>query len=289
MFSSDPSVRRLQEEILKIYSDFKRICDENGLRYYAIGGTCIGALRHSGFIPWDDDLDVAMPIEDYKKFIELSKTKLQEGYALMTPDNCKHYLSLFMKLHNTNTTYIENLAKNYHDRYGGVYMDIFPIYGMPKSEPKRKKIQRKCQYYRQMNLRLRFPVSDDINKGILKKIVWILCAPLKLIFKFNHYTKKIDKMLSKYAFDCSDVIYFPWRSIPKSNKMESDMFYLEDFIKSIDVAFEETVMSIPCGYDRYLKRDFGDYMTPPPEKARIAKHPVVAVDFNVSYKFYKGN
>ncbi len=290
MYSEDNLKYRLQKEILKVFGEFKKICEKHNLKYFAIGGTCIGAVRHSGFIPWDDDLDVAMPIHDYKKFIELSKTELPDGFGLLTPDNCKHYLSTFMKLHNLDTTYIEEISKKYSDRYGGIYMDIFPIYGLPKNEKQIKKLQKKCQFYKQMNLRLRFPISDSINSGIIKKIVWLLCAPTRCFLRFNYFTKKIDLMLSKYSFDDCEKIIFPWRSIPNKNvSTYNDIFYKDDFISEKIVPFEEMLISIPNGYDRYLKFDFGDYMTLPPESQRVAQHAVAVIDFEKSYTFYKRN
>ena len=278
---------KLQEEILRVFNEFRRICDKHQLQYFAIGGTCIGAVRHSGFIPWDDDLDVGMPIRHYKRFIELAKSELSDGFEVMTPDNCKHYLSIFIKLHDGKTTCIEELSQPYKDRYGGVYIDIFPIYGLPNGNKARLKIEKKCQRLKQLNLRIRFPISDPINKGLARKLIWILCFPLRILHKFDHYTKKIDKMLSVYEFDNSDMVYFPWRTIPSPDTTYKDIFYLSDLIDTVELPFEDTVMKVPRGYDRYLRMDFGDYMQLPPEEMRVAGHSAHIIEFDTPYNNYK--
>jgi lipopolysaccharide cholinephosphotransferase len=91
MNTEDKLSYEIQSAILDVFKEFRRICENNHLVYFAIGGTCIGAVRHKGFIPWDDDLDVAMPYPDYKKIIEVCKTQLRPSYSIFGPHTCKHY------------------------------------------------------------------------------------------------------------------------------------------------------------------------------------------------------
>ena len=97
----------LQEIELDIFKRFKRLCQDYNLRYFAIGGTCIGAIRHNGFIPWDDDIDVAMPLEDYIKLKEIAMRELEYPYSLYTTEKNRHWYAGSMKMQNENTTFIE--------------------------------------------------------------------------------------------------------------------------------------------------------------------------------------
>ncbi len=110
-------VKKIQLEELKVFFEFQRICKKYDFTYYAIGGTCIGAVRHEGFIPWDDDIDVAMPSEDYFRFIECCKIELSDEFEIMNPLNVCHSSEQYIKLFNTNTTYVEDFAMPYEDRY----------------------------------------------------------------------------------------------------------------------------------------------------------------------------
>ena len=126
----------LQQELLKILKWFHGFCVENNLRYYADGGTMLGAVRHKGFIPWDDDVDVCMPREDYNKLISLSAS-LPKPYVLETPQSeAKDFLYAFSKIYNTDTTLIEKGKKNIKR---GIYLDVFPLDGLGNSEKEAKK------------------------------------------------------------------------------------------------------------------------------------------------------
>ena len=133
-------MNELQKEILAIYNVFYDLCKKNNLKFFAIGGTCIGSIRHKGFIPWDDDIDVAMPVNDYLKFIDIAKKELNDNYKLIyyMDKNCHH--QYFLKIHNTKTTYIETIEKSNKNRYKGIFIDIMPLIGCPKDDNKCKKM-----------------------------------------------------------------------------------------------------------------------------------------------------
>ena len=120
--------RTLQLAELDILKEFKRICEEHNLRYFAIGGTCLGAVRHQGFIPWDDDIDVAMPYEDYVRFIEIAKPGLRKPYELFDPVDHEVCGCTFLKMHNSNTAFIEKVREAYTDSYFGVFIDIINLF-----------------------------------------------------------------------------------------------------------------------------------------------------------------
>jgi len=118
--------RHIQIDMLK---QFISICNDNQLRYYLLGGSCLGAVRHAGFIPWDDDIDVGMPREDFERFSAIAKEQLPEHLFFQTNTSDPEYINVFAKLRNSNTTYIETSAKNLNINHG-VYIDIFPLDGI---------------------------------------------------------------------------------------------------------------------------------------------------------------
>ena len=119
-------MNELQSKILEIFKEFDRICRDNDLKYFAIGGTCIGAVRHKGFIPWDDDLDVAMPIEDYARFREVAPSSLAPQYQIYDYEEHEKCGYQFLKLFDRNTTFIEERNNNL-DSCMGVFIDIMPV------------------------------------------------------------------------------------------------------------------------------------------------------------------
>ena len=130
--------KKLQKRICMILSDFHDFCVENNLQYYAIGGTLLGAMRHHGFIPWDDDADVGMPREDFNRLCELlNGKKIKNQYLLespLSPD--KKYTFPYCKLYDTKTTLIENTRIKL---VRGVYIDIFPLDGLGNTKEECKK------------------------------------------------------------------------------------------------------------------------------------------------------
>jgi lipopolysaccharide cholinephosphotransferase len=269
----------LQIKILTIYKEFKRICEKYNLRYFAIGGTCIGAIRHAGFIPWDDDMDVAMPYEDYEMFLKVAEHELNQPYYIFNVNQHKHSDFTFFKICDENTTFIEGEIKEYPDRYTGVYLDVMPLCGFPNSSIAQKLyIDSMLSCFRK-NRALRFPLR--YMKGNRAKIYWIVNSYKKLIYPYTCYTKKLDKKRQKYSFDTSNNIIFAWR-----RKRERIVFKYCDFAEYIEKPFEDTTIRVPIGYENYLRKDFGDYMKLPPEEERIAKHHAI-VDLNKSYIEYK--
>ncbi len=275
-FSGETLTREIQMTILDIFKEFKRICEENNLRYYAIGGTCIGAIRHRGFIPWDDDLDVAMPFEDYQKFRSL-QDKINAPYELFDYAEKKHAFMFFLKLHNGNTTFVEKVCMPYKDRYIGAFIDIMPLYGFPTDEKEQKKYFKKYFWYYKLNRVQRFPLN---KKGTIKsKIRWCVNAPMKKLRRFDCYSAKIERILSANAFENTEKIFFGWRM--NSKRM---VFDYKDFETYTEMPFEDTTIRVPVGYDNYLKCDFGDYMKIPPKEKQISSHSSGTIDLNKSYR-----
>ena len=132
----------LQKALLEIFKAFVAVCEKHHLRYYLIGGTCLGAVRHKGFIPWDDDIDVGLPREDYEKFIQLQDEFKDTPYFIQTWKSDPKYIYGYAKLRNSNTTYIENFYKHFQFNQG-LWIDIFPIDGFSRVVKPAKKFKNK--------------------------------------------------------------------------------------------------------------------------------------------------
>lgn len=287
MQESVNETKMVQQYALDIFKEFKRICEKNKLRYFAIGGTCIGAIRHKGFIPWDDDIDVAMPAEDYHKFMSVFSQELKKPYAVFLPKDSKHYTMSFGKIQNVDTTFVEETVRKFPDRYIGVNIDVFPVYGLPEDEKEVQRIVWKNELLRKINFKIRLPFSEC--ESMSGKLLWILLTPLRLL-PFHFVTDWQDKMLSKHPFEESERVYFSWRLVPDTSAGSTytykNIFPLADFQSTINVPFENTEIAVPAGYDRYLTMDFGDYMKLPPKEAQLAGHPKAILDFERPYTEY---
>ncbi len=285
-------IRRIQLKELEILKVFQEICKRHNLRYFAIGGTCLGAVRHKGFIPWDDDVDVAMPYEDYEKFLEVADSELPEGYETFTPFNQKGDLHEYLsKIHNINTALIEApcLKDKSAYRYWGIYIDIFMVHGMPTSKKEFRRLSRAVSFYGKLSRRLRMPMSDEQSlKGLVKYMLSFLLQHLGL--PYDYFTQKSYNLIKNYPLGCSDKIIFPWRKSKRDkNGWYTNIFPYRDFRNTVELPFEDTTITIPAGYDDYLRIEFGDYMTLPPEEKRnnhMSYGGGGIVDLDRSYKYY---
>lgn len=273
-------MNNLQKHILKVYKSFYKICDENNLRFFAIGGTCIGAIRHKGFIPWDDDLDVAMPIDDFFKFRQIMLKRNDSKYKLIDYEDGLRF-TLFLKLHDETTTFIENIDTFDKKRYKGIFIDIFPLVGVPKDKTLSSKYINEISYCYEKNYSFNLGFKE---RNGFSKFKYPLIKTYSLLIGRNYYAKKYSKLLSKYHICDDNNILFPWRYPVLGNYC--GIFPYEDFSDSILVDFEDTKIYVPINYDDYLTKDFGDYMTLPPIEKRVSVHNVAKINLNKSYKYY---
>lgn len=279
----------IQAIILDVFKEIKSICENHNLKYYAIGGTCIGAIRHKGFIPWDDDMDLAMPIDDYKRFIDIAKEELHFPYELYLPEMHPHWMGNYIKVHNVETAYCEPDSLVYPDRMTGINIDIMPLYGVPKSQLKREICQIKNDYYHYMNRRLKSPasVTNKTANSIFKFISSIDGSKNNMML----YCERIDKCFAKYPLFESDKVLFGWRDRVSYKKRAFHYIILADsadFKDSLEVPFENIGIRVPSGYDHYLSLEYGNYMKIPPKEKQINHQPQI-IDLCNSYKKYQAH
>ena len=272
-------LRKVQLLQLKIGKEVKRICDKYNIDYILDSGTLLGAVRHGGFIPWDDDMDIAMTRENYSRFIEAAKSDLGEEFFLQTWDTDKNYPMPFAKIRLNGTRYIENVFEK-AQMHQGIYVDIFPYDVWPESKSKQKRIWRKRLYLQSMIMMkchyLKFK-SDAAWKYFLKAIMFTF---IKFFSLFHSKKSLIDKyigMTSKYNALKSEELYeqtvnfkFGYWVVPKVCLHETS-----------EIPFEDTKFKCPKDYDKYLSTVYGDYMTPPPESKRTKGHGIIEVNFGI--------
>lgn len=249
--------------ICKIAKHFDAFCNENNLRYFGIGGTAIGALRHKGIIPWDDDIDFVMPRPDYERFLQLAE-RLHPSYKVITHRNTPKYHLTMAKMYDANTSYIGSFKQKV---VVGAFIDIFPIDGCPGNTEQ----ERKNFFYSYMRLRHRgeaignyYTLRDLIGRAIRKDWTGIQNQLIShwyhLLGKHNDVFDQCDKLLMSTPYESSEyVAYFStWRSA----KVISPKEWFDDYFYA---PFEDFKIRLPQGIHQYLTQLFGDYMTPPPQ------------------------
>lgn len=265
----------LQKNLTIMLSDFHDLCEKYGLRYYVVSGTMLGAVRHKGFIPWDDDIDVGMPRVDYEKLRQIAQTEKFGKYAIEYPskDN-KEYSCLWAKMYNTETTMIE---KQRYPIKRGIYIDIFPLDGMGDSLEEAEKDYK--VFFR--NYKLYYVIIGAFLKrrSFVKNAAVLVGRIISPLFiRKRAQAGKIEKLCTKYDFDSSKYACNLLGGAGFRGVMPTEYFgtpVLTDFENLKVYGLEKP--------DLYLKAIYGDYMKLPPEEQRISYHDAYTLDLNKSY------
>lgn len=270
-------MNEIQEKLLSIFKCFAKICEKHNLKYYAVGGTMLGAVRHRGFIPWDNDMDIIMPRPDYETFLTIAPSELPDNLFLQCHYTENKWYHPFSKIRDSNTTAIEKEFLN-SDINNGLWIDIFPIDNRVAS--KAKNIVNDFVYRILMR---RLMCSYKIKRNLLgkiKSILLIIMLPSK-----EFCWKKMNNTLTKYNnIDGCKYFRSPWDLRPAYKYL-----YPYEWIRElINVKFEDTYIKIPIDYDKYLSYVFGNYMELPPlEKRTSGSHNITILDTKRSYKDIK--
>ena len=263
----------MQEVELGILKEIDRICKEEGITYFASGGTFLGAVRHKGFIPWDNDIDIGMYRDDYERFLRIAENRLPEPYALHTYDNCsKHH---YYMSHVVDTRYSVRRMGRADKREENIWVDVFPYDGLPNSH-----LIRTIHYWRLTISRVLFHLAYfetvDRSRSDRSAIEYLLIEVCSVMQRWLHpsktkWRKRIDTLLKKYPLANSDYIV-NFIGI----KRKKEIFPKEIFMNLIEYSFEDMKVLAPRDYDKVLGQLYGDYMVEPDEKGK-ATHPVELV------------
>ena len=254
-------VENLQQEEFKILCVFRDYCNEHGLKYFLEGGTLLGAIRHKGFIPWDDDIDTIMPRQDYEQFISLQeKEPIGHGLVVITRDSGIDFHSPYIKICNTKTILFEGGRRE----DTGLFIDVFGIDGACNSVPRMKAQYRVMDWIKILET---YAWMDDISSlPWHKKVRAKMCKTLGTDF----WRKWLDKIFMRYEYGTTKYVsQIAWSTLQVFNKTE-------EYDKQVELEFEGQLFTAPSCYDNRLTQMYGDYMKLPPEDKRQSKHAIVA-------------
>ena len=276
MVLNDKELRRLQLIEVDMLKEIIRICDELDLRYYVLGGTLLGAVRHNGFLPWDDDIDLGLPREDYTVFIQKAPRMLSDNLFLQHHRTDEGYCMNMVKIRNVHTTFVETHSRMQNIRHG-VFIDIFPLDNAPISAVAKL-------YFRVMNKLLGMRIGEAYEwvprtplRGWLKKCayralscIWpdVPCAVAareKLLCSFPN-RGMIGNLCG--AWGIKEIMPAEWHA------------------EGCSLDFEGIAVKAPIQYEKWLTQVYGDYMTLPPEEKRVTHHDTVRIDLDIPYMDY---
>ena len=251
---------RIQEIELDLLMQIDRVCKKNGIPYFVIGGTMLGAVRHNGFIPWDDDIDIGMLRDDYEKFSYIAEKELKEPYKLNTFKNCGNHHYYFM--HVVNTKYSVRRLGSIDQRIENVWVDIYPIDGFPSNMIVQKIEYVKLQFYRFMYHLGFFEKVNLARPGrpVYQKVLLFLAKRIYKFIPINgcYWRNLMDKELKKMSERYSDyyINFIGMQGI-------RELFHKSVLFPVKEYKFEDIVVEGPNMYDKYLTQLYGDWRIPP--------------------------
>lgn len=264
-------LREHQKALLELLCEFDRICKKLDIPYILFAGSMLGAVRHKGFIPWDDDLDILMMRKDYERFLSEAETVITSDRFYLQKEFSEHWPMFFSKLRLNGTTCLETYHPRDPETHGGVYIDIFPCDNASKYG-----FGRKLQFYAS-----KVVIAKSLNKrgyetdSKTKKLFMSVCSvlPMRLFLGITKHGSKNSKYVHSFLGGAAS--------------FEKNIYERAYMTERISSEFEGGIFPIPKDYDSLLRIIYGDYKRiPPPEERDIKKHAVL-VDLDRSYEYYR--
>lgn len=273
------TLKEIQRELLSIIKDFDVFCKENNIKYYLMGGSALGAIRHQGFIPWDDDIDVFMTRTEYLKLLKIAEEKMDKEKYYLQKEATEEFPMYFSKWRKNNTTFIEEDFRDRKNMHQGFCIDIMCLYNTYEN-----KFLRRIQYLAAACLKSKALAETKYKRNNKKKMAIIkICnifvrGPIKKIIRKISYGPKNDN--SKY------VGHFFGRAKFPNTSFERNYLGKQRYVK-----FEDTKLPVPEKAEEYLRLRYGnDFMKAPDEKTKslYPRHDFI-VDLNKNYTEYINN
>lgn len=268
---SPTSLEEHQQALVSILKEFDRICDLLDIPYVLFAGTLLGAVRHKGIIPWDDDIDVLMLRSDYERFLDEAEAVIDKEKFFLQKEFSEHWPMFFSKLRLNGTTCLEKYHPNDTLCHHGVYIDIFPCDNASDNS-----FLRKIQFYAsKVVIAKSLKRRGYVTNSTLKKAFMFCCSilPMSPFFKLARLGKPDSKTVHTFFGAASGY--------------EKNFYQRSLFTNKIKIEFCGSDYPVPSDYDCLLKIIYGDYMTLPPVEERRVKEHYVLVDLHNSYEYYK--
>lgn len=264
-------LRKVQMAQLEIAKEIRRVCDENNIQYFLCFGTMLGAVRHQGFIPWDDDMDLGMLRSEYERFLEIAPSKLKPEYFLQTWYSEPGYPLPFAKVRKRNTLYLE--GKSGRLKENGFFVDIFPFDYHPVTDEQRQTtIKKQKDLFRTGLMKANYTPWMENGKVVWKKRIGYLYYQCKALFTSSERIAQEYDSLAK-SFPENDIVY--WQEAASGMRKIKKQWCEE----LAEYSFEGELFKGPKDYDAILTTIYGNYMQLPPEDQRENRHQIEMVDF----------
>ena len=263
---------KLHKEELRILDELDRICKKNKLKYFLSGGSLIGAVRHHGFIPWDDDIDVGMPRSDYEKFIKCCKTDLKDDFYLDAFEVNTNKFHLYAKLKLKNTIFMENYATELSGVDHGIFIDIFPYDNIDEMNSKDHLKKDKFRHNITKLVYLKSGLTNYLSE--YRKSHKIIMFFVDVVLKICPRKLLLSMAKRKISANKND------NSLYISNmtgglSLEKETHKREEVFPAVRLEFEGKKYCCPKEYDKLLTKIYGDYMQLPPVEKRVTHNPVM--------------
>lgn len=265
-------LRELQLAEYKMLKDVTAFCDENQIQYSLVAGTLLGAMRHNGFIPWDDDIDIIMDHKNYKRFIKVSKKEFPKKYFVQNFTTEKKVNYPWTKIRINGTTSIDPRLRNLQI-HSGICMDIFVLNGIAEKKIHRKLQLKFARYQRKLMNKYYYRAISPSEKDIYQRIPEVFRIPLIKLFDLivNINSEKTKYCISNFFNGLNSAILFESKWFEQGEK----------------VRFEGELFSAPKEKEKYLEARYGDWRSLPPEDERKG-HGDIIVDLHNDYTMYLG-
>ena len=267
----------LQKTEFEILKSVIEICEKLNLKYFLVCGSALGAVKYKGFIPWDDDIDIALLREDYLIFCQKAQEFLPSNMFLQNVDTDENYPNIFAKVRNSDTTYIELTSKKIHMNHG-VYIDVFPLDGYPDNEKEQLILKRQILKYR-LKLLCSFDLPRDATFPI--KVLVRIERLLGMHKKSALYVNKLTSIISKYSTKESAI----WCN---HGNWQGELEYAprEQYGEGICMQFEDITVRVPERYDEYLTQKYGKWRDDLPKEEQVGHHYAAIIDTSNPYTKY---
>lgn len=268
------TLQKLKKMELELLRDFQDLCERHGLEYFAGGGTAIGAVRHQGFIPWDDDIDVNLYRDDYEKFLKYAKEEYSDKYEIMNAETSNLYPLMSTRWMKKGTKFKEECFKDL-DLNLGVFLDVYCFDNVPDDDKKMRRQGKRVWFLNKLMILKAVKKPVLYFSGWKAQMVYIISWMVHMLMNLFHVSnaflyKQVKKELTRYNDGKTKRIAYYFDPTPFTSVINYD-----DVFPTRKVPFEDGEIKVGCHVEKYLEKRFGDYMQMPPEDKRHNHPPYI--------------